>query len=213
MKKSVIFIVVSIFVAGLSISASIMYTLNNRNQGDMVNKYNTNQLANSERQSIKQSTETLKKSQIALVHILEVTPQYNISIKKIPYKHCENVNETIIVSKKIEDGSTGGAIGGVSGAVAGAVIGKHISGNDVGTAIGGLVGAVAGAIAGNRIEKNQSQQVPQEVSRRLCSTRYNMVERKNISGYKVVYEYENQNNIVFTRKKPYGNYIPLNELI
>lgn len=213
MNKSIIFIVISIFVAGLCISVSIIYTLNNRNQVDVVNKYNANLLANSEKQLIQQSTEKVKNTQTSLVHILEVTPQYNISTKKVPYKHCENVNETVVVSRRIEDGSRGGLIGGVSGAAAGAVIGKHLSGNDAGTAIGGLIGAVAGAIAGNKIEKSQSEQVPQEVSRRLCSTRYNMVERKNISGYKVVYEYENQNNIVFTRKKPYGNYVPLNELI
>lgn len=205
MNKNIIAITVSIVIAGLCISGSIIYLKNNQD--------NINVVADLEKNMIQRQIAITKNTQVSLVHIIATIPQYNIATKKVPYKYCENVNETIVIMKNKQDGSTGGAVGGLTGAVAGAVIGKQLSGNDNGTLVGGIIGAVAGALAGSQIEKTQTEQVPQQISKRICSTHYNKVEYKNISGYKVVYEYDNQKSEIFTRKKPSGNYLPLNELI
>lgn len=127
--------------------------------------------------------------------IIRVTPEYQ-QVNQ-PQQICNNVEYMEQVPP--QGRNYGGAvIGGVAGAILGNQVGGG-NGKTAATALGGVVGAFAGDHVAN---PNYPPQYQPRVEQR-CHT--NNVYRKELTGYRVEYEYRGMRQSFISPTEPVGN--------
>jgi uncharacterized protein YcfJ len=127
--------------------------------------------------------------------VRSVQPQYqDVSV---PREECNTqwVNEV----RRTGGGQdyTGAIVGGVAGGVLGNQVGKG-HGREAATALG----AVVGAFAGDRIANNGRVEQYQEVPRQVTSCRTVSDVQRQLTGYRVDYDYNGQTYSTIMRENP-----------
>lgn len=120
--------------------------------------------------------------------VISADPVYSSS----PVEACQSVPQPS------QPSSGNSMLGTVIGGVAGALLGSQV-GNGNGRVAAAAVGAVAGSMAGNAYA-SKGQSAPTQ----SCTT----VQRKQITGYDVSYEYAGLRGETITSSKP-GQKIPV----
>lgn len=123
--------------------------------------------------------------------VIKVQPHY--VTKKIAYRDCRAVAETVVQPSSGSKG-VGALIGGVAGGAAGSVV----RGNGQTAAIVG--GALLGALAGHAVESQIQKPETYTIYKPVCTTRY--VNKSIKSGYEVTYTYEGRQGVMIMQSQP-----------
>ncbi|MCO7223503.1 glycine zipper 2TM domain-containing protein [Pleionea sp. CnH1-48] len=123
--------------------------------------------------------------------VLEVKPLVEIVRSTEPEEFCREV----VHYEKPKSSKTATILG----TIIGGAIGNEIGHGKRNKQIGAVAGAVLGGAIGNDIAKS-NQRPGRSSVRTVCDTRYVEVERERVSGYRVVYRYNDRN---YTTEMPY----------